>query len=81
MCGRFPISHLRKMFGHCEILELEPSEVLFEVGDQDEFVYIVIHGQVQVINLDDKKVVRKLRLAQRGDKILSLFSFVDVLTV
>ncbi len=82
MCGRFPRSHVRRMFEHCDILELEANEVMFEVGDPDDFIYLIIHGSIQVLNIDDKTgAVKKLRVAQRGDRVLSLFSVVDVLTV
>jgi len=47
----------------------------------DDYMYIVLEGEIKVVMVDEFDNVKTLRVAKRGDRVHSLLSLVDVLTV
>jgi len=33
VCGQFPISHLKEMYRHAEVLNLDNLQIIMEIGD------------------------------------------------
>ncbi|XP_055390605.1 neuropathy target esterase sws isoform X1 [Condylostylus longicornis] len=63
-----------------EIINLQTAEFLFKVSDQDDSVFIVQSGAIDVYisNLDGS--VTLLKTVRKGEAITSLLSFIDVLS-
>ncbi|XP_050522719.1 neuropathy target esterase sws-like [Daktulosphaira vitifoliae] len=78
--GQFTKPIFFKLCQQTEIISVRAGMYLFKIGDLDENVFIIKDGLVTLnITLVDGSTT-PLRLVKAGDSIISLLSFVDVLT-
>lgn len=78
--GHFEKPIFLKLCKHTEIINLEPNEFLFKITDNDDSVFIIQSGLVDVyINNADGSVL-PLKTVRAGETVTSLLSFIDVLS-
>lgn len=77
--GHFEKPIFLKLCRHTEILTLQTGELLFQIGDIDDSVFIVQSGQLNVLvnNADGSQL--SLKHVKKGESVTSLLSFIDVL--
>ncbi|XP_054270974.1 neuropathy target esterase sws isoform X2 [Macrosteles quadrilineatus] len=78
--GHFEKPIFLKLCKHTEILNLPAGAYLFKIGDQDENVYVIQNGRlnVYITGTDGEQI--SLKIVKTGDSVISLLSFTDVLT-
>lgn len=77
--GHFEKPVFLKLCKHTEIINLEPNELLFKLGDHDDSVYIVQSGLINVFINNSDGSSMSLKVVRPGDSVTSLLSFIDVL--
>lgn len=77
--GQFDKPVFLKICKRTEIINLVAGEHLIKIGDNDDSVYIVQSGAVNVFlnNLDGSSV--SLKVVRKGETVTSLLSFIDVI--
>ncbi|XP_053691068.1 neuropathy target esterase sws isoform X2 [Sabethes cyaneus] len=77
--GHFEKPVFLKICKHTEIKNLIAGESLIKVGDNDDSVFIVQSGQINVFlnNPDGSSIA--LKVVRKGESVTSLLSFIDVL--
>lgn len=77
--GHFEKPIFLKLCRHTEVLTLQTGELLFQIGDIDDSVFIVQSGQLNVLvnNADGSQL--SLKHVKKGESVTSLLSFIDVL--
>lgn len=77
--GQFEKPVFLKICKQTEIINLTAGEHLIKIGDNDDSVYIVQSGAVNVFlnNLDGSCV--SLKVVRKGETVTSLLSFIDVI--
>lgn len=77
--GQFEKPVFLKICKHTEIISLKAGEHLIKIGDNDDSVFIVQSGQINVfLNNPDGSSI-SLKLVKKGESVTSLLSFIDVI--
>ena len=79
--GHFEKPIFLKLCRHTEIINLETNDLLFQIGDIDNSVFIVQSGMLNVLINNADGSTLSLKLVQKGESVTSLLSFIDVLNV
>ncbi|XP_076800527.1 patatin-like phospholipase domain-containing protein 7 isoform X2 [Clavelina lepadiformis] len=77
--GHFEKGVFLQLCRHMETINLNQGDPLFEVGDEDKWLYVVQEGQVNLYITGDSSEV-KLSEITAGESLQSLLSILDVLT-
>ncbi|XP_046368567.2 patatin-like phospholipase domain-containing protein 7 isoform X1 [Haliotis rufescens] len=77
--------HLEKPFflelcRHMEPLNIKTGNYLFKIGDQDDSIYVVQSGQIEVFVTEKDGSQHLVKMVTTGDSIHSLLSMLDFLT-
>ncbi|XP_017770079.1 PREDICTED: neuropathy target esterase sws isoform X1 [Nicrophorus vespilloides] len=78
--GHFEKPIFLRLCKHTEIITVKAGAHLFNIGDQDENVYIVQNGKVNVYITNPDGSALSLKVVKTGESVTSLLSFIDVLT-
>ncbi|KAK9871292.1 hypothetical protein WA026_011560 [Henosepilachna vigintioctopunctata] len=78
--GHFEKPIFLKLCKHTEILNVSAGSFLFKIGDEDENVYIVQSGKLNVYITSNDGANLTLKIVKPGETVTSLLSFTDVLT-
>lgn len=78
--GHFEKPVFLKLCKHTEILNVPAGSFLFKIGDDDENVYIVQSGKLNVYISSMDGANLSLKIVKPGESVTSLLSFTDVLT-
>lgn len=77
--GQFEKPVFLKICKHTEIINLKAGEHLIKIGDNDDSVFIVQSGQINVsLNNPDGSSI-SLKVVKKGESVTSLLSFIDVI--
>lgn len=77
--GQFEKPVFLKICKHTEIINLKAGEHLIKIGDNDDSVFIVQSGQINVfLNNPDGSCI-SLKVVEQGETVTSLLSFIDVI--
>lgn len=77
--GQFEKPVFLKICKHTEIITLKAGEHLIKIGDNDDSVFIVQNGSVNVfLNNPDGSSI-SLKIVKKGETVTSLLSFIDVI--
>lgn len=79
--GQFEKPVFLKICKHTEILNLKAGEQLIKIGDNDDSVFIVQSGLVNVNITNADGSTMALKSVRTGESVTSLLSFIDVLVV
>ncbi|KAL3280386.1 hypothetical protein HHI36_017872 [Cryptolaemus montrouzieri] len=78
--GHFEKPIFLKLCKHTEILNVNAGSYLFKIGDEDENLYIVQSGKLNVYIASSDGANLSLKIVKTGESVTSLLSFADVLT-
>ncbi|XP_045460732.1 neuropathy target esterase sws isoform X2 [Harmonia axyridis] len=78
--GHFEKPVFLKLCKHTEILNVSAGSFLFKIGDEDENLYIVQSGKLNVYIASNDGANLSLKIVKPGESVTSLLSFTDVLT-
>ncbi|XP_071442905.1 neuropathy target esterase sws isoform X1 [Hetaerina americana] len=78
--GHFEKPVFLRLCKHTEIMQVPAGSYLFRIGDQDENVYVVQSGRVNVYITGADGSSLSLKCVKTGESVISLLSFMDVLT-
>lgn len=77
--GQFEKPVFLKICKHTEIITLKAGEHLIKIGDNDDSVFIVQNGSINVfLNNPDGSSI-SLKVVKKGETVTSLLSFIDVI--
>lgn len=77
--GQFEKPVFLKICKHTEVLSVKAGEHLIKIGDNDDSVFIVQSGQINVfLNNPDGSSI-SLKVVKKGESVTSLLSFIDVI--
>ncbi|KAK9737814.1 Cyclic nucleotide-binding domain [Popillia japonica] len=77
--GHFEKPIFLRLCKHTEIVNLTAGSFLFKIADNDDTVYIVQSGKVNVFITGSDGSTLTLKIVKPGESVTSLLSFIDVL--
>ncbi|XP_037079281.1 neuropathy target esterase sws-like [Pollicipes pollicipes] len=78
--GHFEKPVFLELCKQCETIKLRAGQFLFKIGDNDENVFVVQSGLLDVFITEPDGSSSTLKYVGAGDSVTSLLSFCDVLT-